>query len=295
MSASFHYPHALVTTDWLAERAADEDLRIFECTTYLRAPEPGVEAPYKVESGRADFEQGHIPGAAFLDLQVELSDNTSPSHLRFTMPRPEALASALGRRGVSEGTRVVLYARGAAQWATRVWWMMRAIGFDNVAILDGGWEKWTLEGRPRSTEEATYPPGTLTAKPRSGCFADKEEVKAAIGDGGSCTINALSADLHTGETNRYGRRGRIPGSVNVPAAALTPSDDKTFVDAATANAVFEAVGADPAKRIIVYCGGGIAATLDAFLLWQLGYEDIGVYDASMSEWAKDQSLAMETG
>jgi len=285
----------LVTTDWLAEHAGDEDLRVFECTTYLRAPEPGVEAPYRVESGRADFEQGHIPRAAFLDLQAELSDNTSPSHLRFTMPRPEELVDTLGRRGVGDGTRVVLYARGAAQWATRVWWMMRAIGFDNAAILDGGWEKWTAEERPQSTEEATYPPAVLTAKPRPSCFADKDEVKAAIGDGGSCTINALSADLHTGETNRYGRPGRIPGSVNVPAAGLTPSDDKTFVDAATANAVFEAVGADPAKRVIVYCGGGIAATLDAFLLWQLGYADVGVYDASMSEWAKDESLAVETG
>ncbi|WP_431272315.1 sulfurtransferase [Dankookia sp. P2] len=189
----------------------------------------------------------------------------------------------------------MLYARASLQWATRVWWMLRAIGFDDAAILDGGFDRWSAEGRPTATEETRYPPAVLTARPRPGLFIGKEEVRAAIGDAGACTINALAPDLHRGENARYGRPGRIPGSVNVPAAALLDPATLTIRPAAEVAASFAAVGADPGKRILLYCGGGIAATLDAFLLHQLGYRDIAVYDASMSEWAKDESLPIEQG
>ena len=295
MSDRFRYPDALVSSEWLATHSNDPHLRLYECTTYLAAPAEGAAAPYTVVSGRADFEQGHLPGAAFLDLQGELSDASSPPHLRFTMPDPHVLGGAFARRGIGDDTRVVLYARGAVQWATRVWWMLRAIGFDNAAILDGGWEKWQAESRAVSTEEADYPPATLTVTPRPALFAEKAEVAAAMEDGTVCTINALSPELHRGEDNRYGRAGRIPGSVNLPAASLTPGPDKTFLDPASVREAFERIGADPSKRTIVYCGGGIAATLDAYLLHQLGYEDVAVYDASMSEWAKDDSLPVQLG
>ena len=117
---------------------------------------------------------------------------------------------------------------------------------------------------------------------------------AAIGDPSVCTINALSPDLHSGETPRYGRPGRVPGSVNVYAAGLLDPTTLALPAPEAASAAFDAVGASPAKRTIVYCGGGIAATLDAFLLHQLGYDDIAVYDNSMSEWATDESLPIET-
>jgi len=120
-------------------------------------------------------------------------------------------------------------------------------------------------------------------------------MQAAIGDGAVCTLNALAPDLHSGENPRYGRPGRIPGSTNVPAAALFDPGTRELVDAETASRIFAAAGATPDRRVLNYCGGGIAATLDAFLQHQLGYTDIAVYDASMSEWAKDDSLPIETG
>lgn len=288
-AARFLFPDALVTTDWLAAHLDDPNLRVFDCTTYL-IYETGTGRPYRVENGRAEYAKGHIPGSALIDLQAEFSDNAS--QYRFTMPAPDDLARMAAAKGIGEGTRVVLYARKSTQWATRVWWMLRAIGFDNAAILDGGFDKWASEGKPLTTAELRYPPGKLTAKPRPGLFVGRDEMQAAIGDKAACTINALAPDLHSGENPRYGRPGRIPGSVNVPATALQTKSLEILPPDQVAKA-FENVGADKAKRVLVYCGGGIAATLDAFLLHQLGYQDIAVYDNSMSEWAKDASLPIE--
>lgn len=291
-----HYQHrnAIVSTDWLAEHMADPELRAFECTTYLDYLPPGSDAPYRVVSGRAHYAQGHIPGAGFLDIQNELSDQTSANHLRFTMLPPDRLAELLGRRGIGDGSRVVLYSRDRHVWATRVWWMLRSIGFDAAAVLDGGWEKWVREGRPTSVDEPVFAPAVLTARPRAGVFVGKDAVAVSMDDSDACLINALDPELHSGANPRYGRRGRIPGSVNIPSVSLVDPDTHTFVSATEATAAFQRVGADPSRRTVVYCGGGIAATLDAFLLHQLGYEDVSVYDASMSEWARDEALPMES-
>ena len=292
VTTRYAHPDALVDTTWLADHLRDPALRVFDCTTYLRY-ETGTGRPYRVESGRSDYHNGHIPGSAFLDMQGELSDGSSP--FSFTMPPLDDLAARFAAKGIGAGTRVILYARGNPQWATRVWWMLRAVGFDDAAILDGGFDKWSAEGRPVDTAETRYPPATLAAKPRPELFVGKDQVRAAIGDAGACTINALTPDLHRGDNPRYGRPGRVPGSVNVPALALVDADSRTLKPPESVAAAFASVGADPQKRILLYCGGGIAATLDAFLLHQLGYRDIAVYDASMSEWAKDETLPIERG
>jgi len=292
MSEAPHYrhPEQLVSTGWLAAHLDDPNLRLFDCTTYLLY-ETGTGRPYSVKSGHEDYDNGHIPGAAFIDIQQELSDTSAPTS--FMMLPHDELTRRFAAKGIGEGTRVVLYSRKATQWATRVWWMLRSIGFDNAAILDGGFEKWAMEGRPLSTTGRDYPPATLVARPRPQLFVGKAEMLRAIGNDRVCSINALAPDLHSGANPRYGRPGRIPGSVNVPAANLQDPVAFTLRPANEVAPVFERVGADRSKRILLYCGGGIAATLDAFLLHQLGYTDIAVYDASLSEWAKDTSLPIE--
>ena len=125
-----HLHDTLVSTDWLEEHLDDPAARLFECTTYLDYFPPLQDAPYRVISGRTDYEQGHIKGAGFLDIQDELSDLSSPSHLRFTALPADELASAFGRRGTGDQCRVVLYARGRNVWATRAWWLLRSIGVD---------------------------------------------------------------------------------------------------------------------------------------------------------------------
>ena len=242
VTTRYAHPDALVDTTWLADHLRDPALRVFDCTTYLRY-ETGTGRPYRVESGRSDYHNGHIPGSAFLDMQGELSDGSSP--FSFTMPPLDDLAARFAAKGIGAGTRVILYARGNPQWATRVWWMLRAVGFDDAAILDGGFDKWSAEGRPVETAETRYPPATLAAKPRPELFVGKDQVRAAIGDAGACTINALTPDLHRGDNPRYGRPGRVPGSVNVPALALVDADLRTLKPPEAVAAAFASVGADP--------------------------------------------------
>jgi thiosulfate/3-mercaptopyruvate sulfurtransferase len=286
----FQHPNQLVTTEWLAANLNDPSLRIYDCTTYL-IYETGTGRPYRVESGRADYDTAHIPGSAFLDLQGELSRNDSP--FRFTMPAYDDLAARFASKGIGDGVRVILYSRKASQWATRIWWMLRSVGFDNAAILDGGFDKWAADKRPVTAASHSYPAAKLIARPRPELFVGKEEMKAAIGDSATCTINALAPDLHSGENPRYGRAGRIPGSVNVPAAALLDKTTLALQPPDQLAKTFAGVGADKSKRVLLYCGGGIAATLDAFVLHQLGYKNLAVYDNSMSEWANDHALPIE--
>jgi thiosulfate/3-mercaptopyruvate sulfurtransferase len=282
-----------VQTDWLASHLDDSKLRIFDCTTHLRPGQPRANAPYQIVSGRAEYDAEHIPGAGFLDLQGELSDNTVK--LRFMLPQAEEFAAAMSRHGVGDGSRVILYSSSGMMWATRVWWMLREFGFTNAAVLDGGWEKWKAETRPVSSEPCHYPPAVFTPRPRVGLFVSKERPRMAIGDPQTVLVNALPRELHSGKgPSPYGRPGRIPGSVNIPFGALIDSKTKTLAPLADSAAKFEEAGVEKSKNVICYCGGGIAATLDLFLLHQLGYRDLSVYDASMSEWARDESMPIET-
>lgn len=282
--------NALVSTDWLAEHLSDSDLRVYDTTVHLRPATPG---PYVIESGRADYDAAHVPGAGFLDLPGALSDPSSS--LNFTNPKPDQLERELGKAGIGDGARVVLYATTTPMWATRVWWMLRAAGFDSAFLLDGGFGKWQAEGRGVSSDPCRYAPARFRARPRAQCWADRDEVLASIGSGSVCTINALSRSVHTGESETsYGRKGHIEGSANVPFAALV-NRDGTYRAPAELRANFEAVGAFAKRRVIFYCGGGISATMDAFALAQLGHPDVAVYDGSLSEWARDPSLPMKTG
>ena len=287
--------HDLVSTAELADILHQPNLRIFDCTTTLDYLPPGSDAPYKVVPRRDSFEAGHVPGADFLDLQGEFSDNNT--RLRFMMPAAAQLEAAFGRHGVDADSLVVLYSIGTPQWATRFWWMLKSLGFDNAAVLDGGWDKWKAEGRPvESGPTKGYPKATFIAKPRPGFFVDRHQVLAAGGDRGTVVVNALNEQLHKGlEPSRYGRPGHIPGSCNVSAATLIDPATKAFVPLTEAEPKFAAQGFSRDKRVIAYCGGGISATVDLFMLYRLGYDKLTLYDGSMGEWATDDRLPIETG
>jgi len=285
-------PAALITTEQLAAILADPNLRLYDCTTYNEPVPAGSDVPYRPVPGDKTFAAGHIPGADFLDLQDEFSDASARPF--FMMPDVAQLEAAFGRHGLDAGKTVVLYSIGTMMWATRFWWMLRSLGVDAL-VLNGGFDKWTQEGRPvESGAPKGYPATTFKAVPRAGFFVDKEVVKARIGDPSTVIVNALGPQFHRGlEPSRYGRPGRVPGSVNVSAAALVNAD-KTLTTPADAEAKFTAAGVTRDKNVIVYCGGGISATIDLFLLTQLGYDRLTLYDASMGEWAQDPALPIET-
>jgi thiosulfate/3-mercaptopyruvate sulfurtransferase len=288
-------PDALISTEALARQLGRDDLRIYDCTTYLDPAPPESDEPYVVRSGRDSFEAAHIPGADFLDLQGEFSD--PGTRLRFMMPAAAPLETAFGRHGIGRDSRVVLYSIASMMWATRFWWMLRSLGFEGAAVLDGGFDKWQAEGLPLERGPARgYPPARFTATPRPGRFTDKQAVLAAMADPGMVIVNALGPQFHQGmEPSRYGRPGRIPGSVNVPAATLVDPQSKALLPLAEAAAKFAAAGIAREKRVIAYCGGGISATIDLFLLHQLGFDELTLYDGSMGEWARDTTLPIERG
>ena len=279
MSTSDLFARHLAETGWLAERLEDPALRIYDCTTHLL---PATDAPYRIESGRADYDAGHIPGADFIDLQGELSRQDSP--LRFMLPGPAQFAEVASAKGIGPGTRVVLYSTTTPQWATRVWWMLRAYGFDDAMVLDGGLPKWRAEGRPISTAPARYPPARFEPRPRPRLFAGRDEVLAAVGAGEVCVLNALSAEQHAGGGRSYGRPGRIAGSANVPAATMLDTASGVFLDRGRLAEAFASAGATKDRRVITYCGGGIAATLNAVAHLLVGNENVAVYDGSLFEW-----------
>jgi thiosulfate/3-mercaptopyruvate sulfurtransferase len=291
---STSFARHLVSTEWLADNLNASDIRVLDCTTHLR---PDAPNPYRVESGEADYLAGHIPGAVHIDLQGELSD--PDAKLRFMLPSAEQFASAMGAKGVGVGTRVVLYSTTTPQWATRIWWMLRAFGFDDAMVLDGGFKKWKAEGREVSTAPGAYAAASFNAQPRPHLFANKDGVLAALADAKSTVLNALSIEHHSGaEPRHYGRPGRIAESVNVPANGLLNLDTGAYRTEDELRDAFETAGVDlnaSEHKIVHYCGGGIAASSTAFIMTLLGHENVSVYDASLSEWANDASLPMQTG
>ena len=287
-------PQALIETSALEASLGAPDLRIVDCTTWLRPAEPGDDAPYRVVPGRTEYEAEHIPGAVFLDLQGTASD--PDTRLRFMAPSAERFAEAMGALGVGDGSRIVLYSAGSIMWATRVWWMLRAFGFEGAAVLDGGWEKWKAEGRPVSSAPAHHPPARFTAALRPGRFVDREYVLSRLDDNDTVMVNALAPAFHLGEgPSRYGRPGRIPGSLNMPAASLLDPSNGAFVPLDDARRLHKEAGIAPDRHVVAYCGGGISATVGLFLLHQLGYDDLTLYDGSMGDWAPDPNLPIETG
>jgi thiosulfate/3-mercaptopyruvate sulfurtransferase len=279
----------LVSTDWLAGHLSDADLRVFDCSVTLVPHGTGV----RLESGKPAWAKGHIPGSGFADLLSDLSDHSMP--LPIMMPPAAQFAAAMSRYGVGPGTRVVLYDNGPHTWATRVWWMLRAMGFDNAAVLDGGLKKWQAEGRPLSTEPCRYPPAPFEARRRPEIFVDKAHVCTVMEHPQYRLINALSADEHTGKVSRTARPGRIPGSGNVPASSLLDPATGAYLPLEQLREKFAAQDALDGRKIVTYCGGGIAATSAAFTLVRLGVPSVGVYDGSLTEWSQDLSLPMEAG
>ena len=267
----------------MARAATGEpDLQVLDCTVYLRTDAETGE--YRTESGRDDWADGHIPGSAFADLIEDLSETDDPDY-PFQLPTPSTFAAAVGELGVGDDTRVVVYdavdRRNNNEWAARLWWMFRVFGHDRVGVLDGGWPRWTAEGRPVSTTASPPESTTFTPDEHPELVADAADVEARMDDADACLVDALRPADHAAE--------RIPGSANVPAVGdeAVIDDDGTYRPADDLRARFDAVGALDAESVVTYCGGGIAASSAALALYRAGVADAAVYDGSLSEWTAE--------
>lgn len=274
----------LVEPEWLEEHLGDPDLRVVDATVQIKLwPFP------RIRSGKREFKRGHIPGAAFGDL-LQLSDPAAPSYT-FTMPSAERFAEHMGRLGIGDGTRVVLYDGRENMWAARLWWMLRTFGFDHAVVLNGGWKTWRLEGRPISKTPCEYPPATFTSRPRPELIVGKQEVLTAIADEATCIVSALGRRQHRGKRNEYGRRGHIPGAKNVTAWEILDRETGRYRPIDELRELFRPML--ETQRVITYCGGGIAASSDALILHLLGHRSVAVYDGGLIEWCADRTLPLE--
>jgi len=291
-------PH-IVDGDWLQARLNDKNLRLIDATTFLKIPE-GEGFP-ELWSGFEAYQQEHIPGAAYADL---LKDFTDPNgNAPFTIANREQFIEAVEPLGITEDTYVVIYDRGplvnvdilASDWSARLRWQLKYEGFDNVAVLDGGFRKWKLDGRPRESGISEYDRAPFPGQRRDHLIVTKEAVKDAIHNENIILINSLSEADFRGETTTYPRPGHIPGSKHVFFGSHSDPETRLLYDDDKLIATFEKLGAlDPNKKVITYCGGGIAATWNALLLNKLGQENVAVYDGSMNEWASDESCPLVT-
>lgn len=283
-------PDFLVSTAWLEDHLGDAGLCILDCTVYLRPTEEGSARP---ESAYEDWRTAHISGSVYADLLNDLSDRESP--LPVMMPPADQFDEAMSRYGVSNDSRVILYDGAEGTWAARVWWMLRAFGVDNAALLNGGLKKWRAENRPLTDEVTEVAPGDFTANPQPELISHMDAVRDAIDSPDTGLVNALTPEEFTGEVCRVARPGRIPGSLNLPANRLINPRDNTFHTADELDALFREAGLYEADRQITYCGGGIAASGLAFAMALMGMKRVSVYDGSLVEWSSHPELPLENG
>ncbi|MEA1888232.1 MAG: sulfurtransferase [Pseudomonadota bacterium] len=278
----------LVSAEWLKKHINHPDLVILDCTV-VTVPDASDPRGICNVSGRPDYELGHIPNAGFADLKGELCKENGP--VEFDLFSPEQFCAAMGKLGVGDDSRVVLYDASYTGWAARVWWMLRWVGFDNAAILDGGLSAWTSTGNELSLEPVTRAVNTLTPKPRPELIADHDEVLVSINDETVILIDTLPEPFYRGEMSIYPRSGHITGAVNIDGLSLLDKNGHLLShDELAAMHRF-----DRNARIISYCGGGIVASTDAFVLTRLGYNNVAVYMASLEEWTTDPSNPMVVG
>lgn len=276
----------------LANRLGEEDLVVIDCTVVLHRP--GGGGPYRVEAQWDAYREAHIPGAIFADLVSVFADPSA--RFPFAIPSSDAFALAASAHGIGASTTVVVYSQASPMWATRLWWLLRYHGFDNVQILDGGLTSWLADGLPVEAGDVPMPtPRPFAVKLRPELLARQADVEAAIGDDQTCLVNALTSEAFRGDgVTSYSRPGRIPGSFSVPAGSLV--DPQTWMYQPIESLRGELgryVEAETAP--VFYCGGGISATVDIFAMALLGRDDVRLYDGSLTEWSANPDLPLEMG
>jgi len=284
---SVSLPTPLLEAEWLASHLDDPNLRILDATVHVKLfPFP------RIKSGRTKWKRGHIPGTAFADLK-KLSDPNKRSYT-FTLPTAEHFSAAMGEIGIGADSQVVIYDSRQNMWAARLWWMLRYFGFDNAAVLNGGWTAWQRGDHPVCLKPCTYPPAQPFApQTRQNLVVDKQGVLAAIDDPDACIVSALGRRQHHGERNEYRRRGHIPGARNVTAWEILDRESQRYRSLEELEERFGTIL--EADRVVTYCGSGIAAASDALALHLLGHPKVAMYDGGLVEWNADRSLPLELG
>ena len=272
---------ALLSTEWLADRLGEPRLRIVDASWHM---------PASGRSGRDEYLAAHVPGAVFLDIDA-LSDHSDPApHM---LPSAAEFGSAMAALGIGQDDRIIVYDNSPLRTAARGWFMLRHFGASRVAILDGGFQKWTAEGRQTEPGEAQTEPTTFTAEPRT-VIVRKDDIltgfDAPLLDArGRPRFEGSEPDPRPGVA-----AGHIPGARNLPFGELY-NEDGTFKSPNELRSLFEQAGVDPARPFVASCGSGVTANSLIFVAHLLGNNQARLYDGSWGEWGSDPATPKATG
>ncbi len=278
---------ALVSTQWLAVRLNDPSILIVDASYFV----PGGIAPAK-----AQFAEGHLPGAYFFDINDVADPNGRKDH---TFPTAAIFAAKVGALGITNAHHIIAYDyMGGACAAARVWWMFRHFGHEKVSVLDGGLKKWKAENRALSTEDPKILPAYFDTVATRSIVRSCTDMQANIVAKTWQTVDARGAGRFEGtepEPRPGLRSGHIPSARNVPFATLLESSTQTFKDKAAIEKAFISAGVDLSKPITTTCGSGVTACTVALGAYLVGKTDVNIYDGSWLEWGADSTLPLEAG
>jgi thiosulfate/3-mercaptopyruvate sulfurtransferase len=281
------FPTPLVSTDWLAAHLGEPGLIVLDTSWYL---------PVSGRDAKGEYATAHIPGARFFDLDLISATGTPLPHM---LPEDAALGAELGRLGISNASRVVVYdGSGANMSAARAWWMLRVAGHPAVSVLDGGMRRWQAEGRPVSDQAERWSPVSYTPRVDRSRVRDRGQVEAVIAHGGAQLVDMRSPGRFSGrdpEPRPGLPSGHMPGAINLPFNSLVDESGLVLRGEALTRRLAEA-GVDPAQPIIATCGSGVSACT---LLLALELLDAGrqgsLYDGSWTEWATSGNPIVKQG
>ena len=276
----------LIGTADLAAHVADSHWMTVDCRFQLADP----------AWGEHEYLTAHIPGAAYAHLNRDLSAPTTGANGRHPLPDPAELVRTFARLGLGAGTQVVAYDQDNGMFASRLWWLLRWMGHDAVAVLDGGFQKWLDEHRPVAAGEDARAPGMFTGSPRPEMTAGAGEIAAALGRREMLLLDARAPERYRGDIEPIDRvPGHIPGAVN-HFFQQNIAADGTFRPAGDLRgALATALGSTPADQVVCYCGSGVTACHNLLAMELAGLHGARLYAGSWSEWSSDPSRPVERG
>ena len=246
--------------------------------------------------GRDEYRRGHIPGAVYASLNDDLSAPRTGSNGRHPLPSIDALASTMSRLGIDRTTQVVVYDQDSGLYASRLWWSLRYLGHDAVALLDGGWAKWLREGRPVRTGDESRQPAVFQPAPRSHMRLGIDEVIAGAGDARTLLVDARGPDRFEGRSETVDPvAGHIPGATN-HFYKWNVTDEGAMLPVDALRQTFAALLGDRAPEdVVMYCGSGVSACHNLLAMAHAGLTGPKLYPGSWSEWSSDPARPIETG
>jgi thiosulfate/3-mercaptopyruvate sulfurtransferase len=259
----------LCSPEWLANQT-DSDVRIIDCCS------------------REAYRRGHIPGAARLPCHLYVKDEES--NTMFSAMEFEAIASECG---IGPRTTVIAYDDYDSLWATRLWWVLRYFGHDNVKVLDGGWHGWLAAKGKVATDPVKIEAGSFSARPQPGLMCDLQYLRAHYDSDDVQVLDVRTAGEYAGDDQRGNKRGgHVPGAIHIEWRTMM-TDDHQFLPEKELSTLLESKGLDKTKEILTHCQAGIRGAHGAFTLTLSGFGEVRNYDASMKEWANEADTPLE--